>query len=169
MIAGGYRTLLAVLLGVAALLGIAETAGAQTVIINIPALSALPTGTATGDRNEGGQGNLTNAEGSFYFPVNFPLGVSVCRFSLYVRDFDALDATARLLRKGAGATTTFSQATQMASVSSTGSSQDMRVFDAPTISSPVVNNSAFYFVELVLPAGNNIQVLGVRIVLRPTC
>jgi hypothetical protein len=170
MIVGGYRTLLAALLGIVALLGVAEMAGAQTVVINIPALSALPTGAATGDRNDGGQGNLTNAEGSFYFPVNFPLGVSVCRFTLYVRDFDDPgNATARLLRKGTNATSTFSLATQMASVSSTGFSQDMRAFDAPTISSAIVNSSAFYFVELVLPTGNNMEVLGFRIILKPTC
>jgi hypothetical protein len=77
-----------------------------------------------------------------------------------IRMDDTLEATARLLRKGFGPGSTFSAAFQMAVVSSGVGTGEMETFTTTTISKPIVRGSYMYFVELDLPPGNNMQVLG---------
>lgn len=164
------RTICRVVLVAVGLLCTGHLAHASEHVINIPALALLPTGTATGDRNFDGDGNLANAEGTFYAAVNFPkFGRSVCSFTLFVRDNDALDVQARLLLKGTGTGSTFVAAMQMASVSSAGGAMTMRSFTTTAITSPIINGGLFYFVEVVFPVGINVDMLGLRIVHLPTC
>ncbi len=143
-----------------------------TTIINIPALSFVAGNTtATPERNAADWGHLTGADGKFYAAVPFHhLNRSVCSFTLYAQDFDADgDARARLPRKPFGAGSTFNAVTVMADVTSTGAEDAMSAFTTTTINKPEVRAGDFYFVELDLPVNNNMQILGVRVVYRPTC
>ena len=164
------RTIYRVALVAAAVLGSGQVAQASEHIINIPALALLPTGTATGDRNFGGDGILANAEGTFYAAVNFPkFGRSVCSFTLYARDNDALDVQANLYLKGIGSASTFAPATLMASVSTAGFSTTLKGFTTTAVTNRVISGDRFYFVEVVFPTGINVDVLGLKIVHLPTC
>lgn len=164
------RIICRVVLVAVAVLGSGHIAQASEHIINIPALALLPAGTATGDRNPGGDGILANAEGTFYAAVNFPkFGRSVCSLTLYARDNDALDVQANLYLKGIGSASTFAPATLMASVSTAGATMTLKGFTTTAVTNRVINGDRFYFVEVVFPPGINVDVLGLKIVHLPTC
>ena len=150
---------------------VAPSVDANEHIMMLPASGFLANDDATALQRNNGNNGYALGEGLYYFPVIFPkAGRNVCEVRLYVRDFDDPgDAVARLVRKGVGASTTFSDVTEMASVSSTGFDQAMRSFATMTITQPLITAGYFYFVEVELPVGNNMQFLGVRIRHQPTC
>jgi hypothetical protein len=155
-----------------AVLGAAGVTLASEHVINIPALSLVASNASTTyERNQSNWGNLTDADGLFYAPVNFPRvgGRSICSLSVFVRDFDdPLNVTVRLFRKNPAAGA-FDPATLLATVSSNGFDEAVRTFTTTTISPAPLNGGFFYFVEVELPQFNNMQLLGIRITHLPTC
>ena len=142
-------------------------------IISISATTfAFRTGIGGSDLpGEGTNGLLQNAKGKFYAPVIMPVaGVNVCRFNLVFRDFDAGKITARLLKKtydlGGSA---FTPPVVMAKLESAGAVDAIRRATTLTITEPTVSTTrTHYFVELEIE-DTPLQVLGVELVVKPTC
>jgi hypothetical protein len=99
-------------------------------------------------------------------------GDEVCAFSMIYRDNDANDVTARLMRKPfeLGAATAFDPAVTMAQVASSGASMNTRKARTTNIKQPKVRaGRGFYYIELEVPDGTNIEVFGFQIGMKPDC
>jgi hypothetical protein len=156
---------------VAASIGL--SVAAQAEIIQIPAITFANRSSATvvGDSNFG---TLTNATGTFFAPVPFPVnGQIVCRFTLIHRDNDAdFGITARLLKKRILlGQNPFTPPVEMAKVETGNAGTTatvQRLFDRSITQARVDLTRAFYYVELTIPA-TTLEVLGVQIDVRQSC
>lgn len=114
-----------------------------------------------------------NSNSVFYKAVAFPRnGERVCSFSMVYHDVNASDTlTARLIRKGytAGGNPFAAPIVMASVVSAAGTPNTVRIASDPTIVSPTIQNGfAFYYVQVNAPTFN-LNLLGVRIDVRPTC
>lgn len=158
----------------AAFFGMTSIASADVIQISATAF-ALRTAAGSSDvAGEGGLGLLQNAKGSYFAAVAFPTTGNVCRFNLVYRDFDAdFQIIARLMKKkiaigGSAFVAPVVMAalrTGKATASDTVARRSTAAITEPTIAAP---GTAFYFVQLFVPA-TTLQVLGVEIVVKPTC
>jgi hypothetical protein len=156
---------------VVAMMGLATAARAE--IIQIPAITFANRSSATviGDSNFG---TLTNATGTFYAPVPFPInGQRVCRFTLIHRDNDAdFGITARLMKKRILlGQNPFTPPVEMAKVETGNAATTAtvaRLFDRSITQAIIDLSRAFYYVELTIPA-TTLEVLGVQIDVRSAC
>lgn len=151
----------------------AASVPAYSEIINISATTfVLRTGNPSPDlTGESGNGLLQNAKGKFYAPVILPVaGVKICRFSMTFRDFDAAAITARLMKKTyAAGGSAFTPPVIMAKLESAGAIDAVRRATTAAIVQPTVSiTRTYYFVELEIE-DTPLQVLGVDLVVKPTC
>ena len=149
------------------------TAVARAEIIQIPAITFATRSNATviGDANFG---TLTNATGTFFAPVPFPVdGDRVCQFTLVHRDNDGdFGIRARLVKKKIlVGQNPFDPPVVMAAVATGNAPASAGVQKKTdiTIKQPIIDLAgAFYYVELTIPA-TTLEVLGVQIDVRPQC
>ena len=167
------KTLWSVLAGcVVAGLGISSV---NAAVLQISATGlVLRTAPASTDKPGNQQnGLLTDTQGRYFAPVVFPTtGERVCSFAVVYRDNDALNITAKLMKKTftIGTATAFDPAVTMAQVSSAGGNMNTRRAVTSAITQPLIDTvRAFYYVELDVPDGANIEVLGMQINVQPTC
>ncbi len=167
------KTLWSVLAGcIAAGIGISSV-NAAVLQISATGLVLRTDAASTDAPGDEQAGLLTDTQGRYFAPVMFPTtGESVCSFTLVYRDNDALNITAKLMKKPftIGTPTAFDPPVTMARVSSVGASQNTRKAVDLTVTQPLIDtDSAFYYVELNVPDGANIEVLGMQVNVRPTC
>ena len=154
---------------------ISTTMAAQAVILQISATGLVLRTTAVTTDEPGNEqaGLLTDTSGRYFGAVMFPTtDERVCSFAVIFRDNDANNITARLMKKPFtfGTNTAFDPPVTMAQVSSAGGNQNTRRAMTTAIAQPLINTAqAFYYVELIVPEGANIEVFGFQINVRPTC
>jgi hypothetical protein len=162
--------LLVLLALVAGLFGVVDTASAVTQYVNVPASAFVLTGNTSYLSNfgaiEGDGANVVRA------PVYFTHGVQICRLDMAVHDNDGSnDVTAVLVRKlfGPETSTPFGRVPQdIASVSSSGAEDALRVFGAIPTTGSDVKPAYMYWVEIRW-SGGPIQVTGIRIFTQTNC
>lgn len=170
--AGVGRWLYALALCTAFLFVMTPSASAELIRISATSFALRTASGSTDLVGEGGAGLLQNAKGSYFAAVDFPTVGKVCRFSLVYRDFDSnFQIVARLIKKKiALGGSAFDPPVTMARIRTGVAAASNGVMRKATnvIKEPATPSTAFYFVELDVPA-TTLQVVGVEIVQKSSC
>jgi adenosylcobinamide amidohydrolase len=118
----------------------------------------VATGTCPDAEYDPALGSLQNAQGTWAANVALPQAAAVSKFEL-CGNFNEVGSsiTATLYRTALAATSGFPTAVAMATVQSTGASDETQCFKTTAITDAAINNSAFqYYVVVVVPDNNGV-------------